>query len=548
MKRDSIDFDAVIVGGGPAGLAAAIRLKQRALTQGVDISVCLIEKAAEFGAHIVSGAVLDPRALRELFPEETVAAMPFGIPVTGERFLWLGEHRSLTVPEVLLPRCLRNDGNLLVSLGNVCRWLAGQAESLGVEIFPGFAATDVLFDAGGAVAGVVTGDLGRLKAGGEGPNFQCGIELRGKYTFFAEGCRGPLGKQLMERYRLRDASAPQTYGLGIKEVWEVVPEQSRPGQVIHSCGWPLPADTYGGGFLYHFEKHQVALGLVVGLGYRNPYLSPFEEFQRYKTHPEIRRVLEGGRRLAYGANSVVSGGIQSLPTLVFPGGALVGDDAGFLNAARSKGAHAALKSGMLAADAAFSALLENRRNDVLSEYPEAFRASWLHQELWSGRNFKPWMAKGLFFGGALFGIEQKVFGGQPPWTLAPCQPDHLQLEKAAVSAPIAYPKPDGVLTFDRSSSVYLSNIRHEENQPCHLHLKDVDVPIRVNLAEYAAPEERYCPGGVYEVLRDVNGANPRLQINAQNCLHCKSCDIKDPTQNIDWVPPQGGDGPSYPNM
>ena len=547
MERESIKFDVVIVGGGPAGLAAAIRLKQLAVANGAEISVCLLEKAAEIGGHILSGAVIDPRALDELLPDWKVLGAPITVEVSDDRFLWLSEQRGRCIPNVLLPKCFRHDGDYVVSLGNVCRWLACQAESLGVEIFPGFAAVEVLFDENGAVRGVATGDMGRERDGLEGPNFQPGIELHGKYTFFAEGCRGHLGKQLMTRYRLRDGCAPQTYGLGLKELWEIPSERHATGAVVHSVGWPLAPDTYGGGFLYHQENNRVAVGFVVGLGYRNPYLSPFEEFQRYKTHPEIRRFLRDGRRIAFGANTMVSGGLQAMPRLVFPGGVLIGDEAGFLNAARGKGTHGAIKSGRLAAEACGEALMAGRCRDELRSYPEAFACSWLHDELRATRNFKPWLDRGLKSGGLMFGIEQKVFGGHVPWTLTSTQPDAKKLEAAEQCESIAYARPDGILTFDRTSSLFLANIRQEENQPCHLRLKDENVPIALNLARYDAPEQRYCPAGVYEILRD-DGGMPRLKINAQNCLHCRTCDIKDPTQNIDWVPPQGGDGPAYSGM
>jgi electron-transferring-flavoprotein dehydrogenase len=405
----------------------------------------------------------------------------------------------------------------------------------------------VLFDENGAVKGVATGDMGRHRDGSEGPNFQPGMELHAKYTFFAEGCRGHLGKQLEAQFNLRDGVDPQTYGIGLKELWEIPPEMHQPGLVIHSGGWPMQPDTYGGGFLYHLENNQVAVGFVVGLGYSNPHLSPYEEFQRYKTHPEIRKFLEGGKRISYGARALTAGGLQALPKLVFPGGVLVGDDAGFLNAARIKGSHCAIKSGMLAAETCFNALAANRCQDELSEYIELFKNSWLHDELHKSRNFKPWMNKGLKLGSIMFGIDQLVFRGKAPWTLRNRTPDHAKLKPAADCPKIVYPKPDGVLTFDRLSSVFLSSTNHEEDQPCHLQLKDATVPVGINLAQYDAPEQRYCPAGVYEILRDESG-KPRLQINAQNCVHCKTCDIKDPTQNINWVVPQGGEGPTYPNM
>jgi electron-transferring-flavoprotein dehydrogenase len=540
MPRESMQYDLVVVGAGPAGLAAAIRAKQLA----ADVSVCVLEKGSEVGAHILSGAVMDPRALAELFPDWQEKGAPLNARVSRDRFLFLSEKSCIETPQWLLPGCFRNHGNYVVSLGNVCRWLGQQAEALGVEIFPGFAAAEVLYREE-KVTGVATGDLGINRHGEKTDAYQPGMELHGKYTLFAEGCRGHLGKQLEARYRLRDGADPQVYGIGLKELWEVQPERHEAGLVVHTAGWPLASDTYGGSFLYHMENRQVAVGFVVGLGYRNPYLSPYEEFQRFKTHPAIRRFFEGGKRISYGARAITAGGLQSLPKLVFPGGALVGDDAGFLNASRIKGSHCAIKSGMLAAEAACDAVKAGRANDLLDAYPQAFEQSWLHEELHRARNFKPWMSKGLYTGTLMVGVDQVLLRGKAPWTLRHRHADHETLERKSEAAPIAYPKPDGVLTFDRLSSVFISNTNHNEDQPVHLRLKDPSLAVR-NLAEYAGPEQRYCPAGVYEFV-DVD-TKPRLQINAQNCVHCKTCDIKDPRQNIVWVAPEGGGGPNYPNM
>jgi len=541
-----MQYDVVIVGAGPAGLAAAIRLKQLSAERGAEVSVCVIEKGSEVGAHILSGAVMDPRAISELFPDWQEKDAPLNTPVSEDRFLFLTERGSFKVPNWILPACFRNHGNYVISLANVCRWLGQQAESLGVEIFPGFAAAEVLYQDNGAVRGVAIGDMGVNRRGEKTEAYQPGIELHAKYTFFAEGCRGHLGKQLESKFRLREGADPQVYGIGLKELWEVRPEKHQPGLVIHSAGWPLDRETYGGSFLYHLENNQVAAGFVVGLGYSNPYLNPYEEFQRYKTHPAMRGFFEGGKRIAYGARAITAGGLQSLPRTTFPGGCLIGDNAGFLNASRIKGSHCAIKSGMLAAEAAFDALASGRSGDELTAYPDAFRKSWLFEELHRARNFKPWMSKGLYSGTLMVGIDQIVFGGKAPWTLHHGHADHETLKKKTEVQPIRYPKPDGVLTFDRLSSVFISNTNHSEDQPVHLRLKDGAVPVKVNLALYDAPEQRYCPAGVYEIVNESSG--PRLQINAQNCVHCKTCDIKDPTQNINWVVPEGGGGPNYPNM
>ena len=544
--RESMDYDLVIVGGGPAGLSAAIKAKQLANASGNDISVCVLEKSSEIGAHILSGAVMDPKALNELFPNWKELGAPLTTEVTQDQFLFLSADHSYQVPNWILPECFKNEGNYIVSLANVTRWLGEQAEALGVEIFPGFPAADILYNEQGAVSGVITGSMGLDKEGKPTDQFQLGMELRGKYTLFAEGSRGHLGKQLIAKFALDKDSDPQSYGIGIKELWEVEPSKSKPGLVVHTAGWPLASDTYGGSFLYHLGDNKVAVGLVVGLSYKNPYLSPFEEFQRYKSHPKIRDTFEGGKRIAYGARALTAGGLNSLPKTVFPGGALIGCDAGFLNASRIKGSHAAIKTGMLAAEAAVAALHDNRSADILAGYPAAFQNSWLHTELNRARNFKGWMSKGLYLGTLMVGLEQKVMGGNVPWTVHLKHADHECLEPAAQHKPIVYPKPDGKISFDRLSSVFISNTNHAENQPAHLTLKDATIPVSLNLKTYAGPEQRYCPAGVYEYI-EADG-QPRLQINSQNCVHCKTCDIKDPSQNIVWITPEGGGGPNYGAM
>ncbi len=549
MEREAMEFDIVIVGAGPAGLSAACRLMQQAQEKEQELTVCVVEKGSEVGAHILSGAILEPRALNELFPDWKQQGAPLETEVTSDEiYLFRDETKATKMPNAFVPKTMHNHGNYIISLGNLCRWLAEQAENLGVEIFPGFSAAE-LIEEEGVIKGIITGDMGVGENGEPKDSYMPGMELRAKYTLFAEGCRGHLGKQLLERFELDKDADAQHYGIGIKELWDIDPAKHQPGLVVHGAGWPLEKGTSGGSFLYHAENNQVVLGLIVDLSYQNPYLSPFDEFQRMKHHPVFKQYLEGGKRVSYGARAITKGGLNALPKMSFPGGLLIGCDAGTLNFAKIKGTHTAMKSGMVAAEVLTDALGAGDQggHDLLA-FGEAFQASWAYDELYRSRNFGPALHKwGTFVGGAFNYLDQNWFGGKLPLTLRDKTPDYAQLKEASQCQPITYPKPDGVISFDKLSSVFLSNTNHEEDQPCHLKLKDASIPLERNLKLYAEPAQRYCPAGVYEVIKEEDG-NERFQINSQNCVHCKTCDIKDPSQNITWVTPEGAGGPNYPNM
>ncbi len=546
ITREKMNYDLVIVGAGPSGLSAAINFKKLCKKNNLDLTVCVVEKGSEVGAHILSGAILEPKALNELIEDwKNIEDCPVKVEVKSESLKFLTEQKFFTIPNFLTPPVMHNKGNYIISLGSFCKWLSLQAESLGVEIYPGFAASDLLIE-NGVLRGVITGDLGIDKDGNQGQNFQPGIEIYSKYTLFAEGCRGHLGKKLMDEFKLRDSVQHQTYGIGLKELWEVKPENSNMGHVFHSIGWPLDPDTYGGSFIYHLDKNLVSYGFVIGLDYKNPYLSPYEEFQRFKMHPMIKSIFDGGRRISYGARALNEGGIQSLPKLSFPGGALIGCEAGTLNTPKIKGTHTAMKSGIVASELVFNELKSKKENTEISNFCEVFRKSWAGKELIKARNVRPSFKFGLKTGMILSGIDQILLRGNAPWTLKHHKEDHLTLKNKNDSKKIDYPKPDGILTFDRLTNVSYTSTYHEENQPCHLKLRDNKVPITNNLEYFDSPEQRYCPAGVYEILSDND--MPSLQINSQNCIHCKTCDIKDPMQNINWIAPEGGGGPNYTNM
>ncbi|OED48080.1 electron transfer flavoprotein-ubiquinone oxidoreductase [Endozoicomonas sp. (ex Bugula neritina AB1)] len=551
MERESMPFDVVIVGAGPAGLSAACRLMQLAQEAEHELTVCVVEKGSEVGAHIVSGAVFEPTALNELFPDWKEKGAPLTTKVTGDDIHVLHSlTKSIKVPNLFVPSTMHNEGNYIISLGNLCRWLAEQAESYGVEIFPGFSAQEILYDEDGRVKGIATGDMGISESGEHKDSYMAGMELHAKYTFFAEGCRGHLGKQLINQFNLDEGKDPQHYGLGVKELWDIDPEKHQEGLVVHTAGWPLnESGSTGGGFLYHIEDNQVAVGFITDLGYSNPNVSPFEEFQRYKQHPVIKKHLEGGKRVSYGARALTKGGLQSLPEMSFPGGLLIGCDAGTLNSAKIKGSHTAMKSGLLAAEAAFKAIQQGETAPAtLTSYSESFKQSWLYDELHQQRNFSPAIHKlGTLLGAAYTFVDVNIFKGKLPYTLHDSTPDYAQMVNYSEAKNIEYPKPDGVISFDRLSSVFLSNTNHEEDQPCHLMLADKSIPIKQNLPLYNEPAQRYCPAGVYEVIEEEDGSQ-RFQINSQNCVHCKTCDIKDPAQNITWIAPEGAGGPNYPNM
>ena len=539
-----MNFDVLIIGAGPSGLSAGIKLAQLAKQNNKELNICIVEKGSEVGAHILSGAVLDPQSLNELIPTWRKKKSPLITEAKTDQFLLFTKNSSYKLPT---PPQMRNDGNYIISLGNFCRWLAKEAEELGINIFPGFAATKVLFGENNNVIGIRTGDLGIGKDGKKLENFQMGYDLFAKQTIFAEGCHGSLTKELIKKFNLRENSDPQTYGIGLKELWEIKPENHNLGNIIHSIGWPLDNNTYGGSFLYFLEKNQVSVGFVVGLDYKNPYLSPFDEFQRFKTHPKIKKIFDGGKRISYGARALNEGGLQSIPKLTFPGGLIIGCGAGFMNVPKIKGTHTAMKSAMVAAEEIFKNIYNKNSNQEVFTYEEELKKSWVWDELYKVRNIRPSFKWGLIPGLIYSAIDTYIFRGKAPWTLKHHQ-DHQSLNKAKNSKIIEYPKPDGILTFDKLSSVYISNTNHEENQPCHLELKDKKIPIKYNLEHFDCPEQRYCPAGVYEIVKIGDTKEPKLQINAQNCVHCKTCDIKDPTQNINWVPPYGGGGPKYPNM